>query len=91
MLCYDPISGGNWAVKPEDGSVYANDGAPYCGALNNHPEWNANKVGTVYGIVAWRGDGTDANGNGYAIVLKRFTPAADGNPFAHYRFPRKGL
>lgn len=82
MMAYDPISGGNWTVD-ETGAVFANDGAPYLGGLNNHPEWNTDSSttdgdpanGHVVGIVFWKGDGSNAKGNGYAIGF-RF----DGSP-----------
>jgi hypothetical protein len=83
MATEDPISGGSWGIKP-DGAVFSFDGAPYLGGLNNHPEWHTPAVGPVAGLCAWKGDGTDANGNGYVIYVS--APAG----FALYRFPRNG-
>lgn len=85
-VCQDPISGGSWAVQA-DGSVYATDGAPFLGGANGKPWGVGVATNPVVGIVAWRGDGTNAAGNGYAIVT---TWSADttGDPFRYYRFPR---
>lgn len=83
MAGYDPISGGSWGVEP-NGAVYANDGAPYLGGLNNHPEWHTPAIGPAAGIVFWKGDGTDAAGNGYSIYVNT------GSGFDLYRFPRSG-
>lgn len=78
MMTYDPISGGNWTID-ETGAVFANDGAPYLGGLNAHPEWsttdgpdpdNLPDHGRVAGISFWKGDGTDKHGNGYVIAFR---------------------
>ena len=37
----DPTSGGEWWVRLFDGAVYTSGGAPYLGALNQHPEYKA--------------------------------------------------
>lgn len=84
MAAEDPISGGSWGIK-SDGSVFSYDGAPYLGGLNNHPEWHTPAIGPAVGICPWKGNGTDANGNGYVIYV--LTPTA----FALYRFPRSGI
>lgn len=83
MVAFDPLTGGSWGCKA-DGSVYAFDGAPYLGGLNSHPEWNTEKVGTVAGIAAWKGDGAPTGGNGYVIYVETSTG------FDLYRFPGDG-
>jgi hypothetical protein len=88
MAATDPVSGGTWFTDPS-GAVYAFDGAPYLGGLNNHPEWQAGAgqaEGPALGIAFWRGDGTNANGNGYIIATKD----AAGNVHP-YRFPRSAI
>ncbi len=83
--CEDPTTGGSWTMKP-DGSVFANDGAPYLGGLNTHPEWDTTAgVPLLAGSIApWRGNGTEAAGNGYVILVPTATAVA------LYRFPRSG-
>lgn len=84
MLAFDPVTGGTWALRP-DGSVYADDGAPYLGGLNNHPDYQAGagkKFGPAVGIAAYGPGGKD----GYEILTDNgTTPAPD-----RYRFPRDG-
>lgn len=87
MAAQDTISGGTWVVD-STGAVYSFDGAPYLGGLNNHPEWAAGgTTDPVLGIAPWKGDGTDAGGNGYVIACQ----AAPGQTPALYRFPRSAV
>lgn len=86
MIAHDPISGGLWVTDP-DGAVYAYDGAPYLGGLNNadHASW---KAGTAQGGppcvgIAYATWGTT---DGYALVC--WAPGA-GAPTI-YRMPRDG-
>lgn len=82
MVAFDPQTGGNWTVD-DKGEVFANDGAPYLGGLNNHPEFNAIEAcGPVIGIVA---NGIQGS-SGYTILCYK---GQDGGP-ALYRFPRDG-
>ena len=82
MIASDPVTGGLWVTRP-DGSVFAYDGAPYLGGLNNHPEYHA---GTEHdgppcvGIAPW-GNGT----LGYYLVVDT---GATGSTPAVYRMPR---
>lgn len=79
-------TGGTWSVRP-NGAVFADDGAPYLGGLNTHPDWKAGTTSApCVGIAPWHGDGTDAGGNGYVLCVD--DPSA-ARP-ALYRFPGNG-
>lgn len=82
----DPQTGGTWTVKA-DGSVFTDDGAPYLGGLNNHPEFNAGGPGDpAVAVSFWKGNDTPAGGQGYKITTLDF---ASGS-LNYYRFPRDG-
>ena len=86
MAASDPISGGEWCTD-STGAVFAYDGAPYLGGLNNHPDWHAGTAtDPCVGIAYWRGADTVQNGRGYVL----FARSADSAAPAPYRFPRDG-
>lgn len=86
MMAYDEISGGSWSID-ETGAVFAEDGAPYLGGLNNHPEYGANPTtGHVVGITFWRGKNTNTSGNGYVIGFRFLNSPKP----SLYRFDRDG-
>jgi hypothetical protein len=79
----DEQSGGTWTLFT-DGGIYTDDGAPYLGGLNNHPEWHADPG---VAIAYWKGNGTAGGGLGYKIT----TYCAAHGGFHFYRFPRSGV
>jgi hypothetical protein len=88
MAAFDPVSKGSWFTD-STGEVYAVDGAPYLGGLNNHPQWQAGgsaSNGPALGVAYWEGDGTDAGGLGYVIATR------DSHGNVHpYNFPRSAV
>ena len=83
MLAYDPVSGGTWAIRP-NGAVYAADGAPYLGGLNNHPQYNAGGNGDpAVGISFYGSPGSSVDDKGYEILCDN---GISPEP-ARYRFP----
>jgi len=80
----DPFTGGTWTIK-FDGSIYTDDGAPYLGGLNNHPEFHAGGAGNpAVAVSYWQGNNTPSGGQGYKITT---LDSATGT-LNYYHFPR---
>ena len=65
-----PDGKGYW-LAGADGGIFTFGDAPFLGSLPEHPDWNAGTaVDPCIGIAPFRGNGTPAGGNGYALATR---------------------